>query len=101
MRENTRTGRRIFSGIILICIICLAIISLGSGFEGLHECTGENCLICLLCAVRESIMNGSGLVLCLFGSSLLASGILRGIGYTQSNSACLDTPVCLKVKLSN
>ena len=101
MEKNTKILHRSALCVVWLCIICIVVISVGLGFEGLHECTGESCFICAVISARESIRNGLIFLTCLFGMFLFNQAFLKCLDYTRSSRVCLYTLVGLKVKLSN
>ena len=90
---------------LLVCLIaaCLALFlasALASGIEMGHECTGENCLICMAISLREKALHTLFLLIAVSGIVLV---LAENVAISRDEQTFLVpvTPVCLKVKLSN
>ncbi|MBQ8407913.1 MAG: hypothetical protein IJY39_03525 [Clostridia bacterium] len=65
-----------------------------------HECTGENCLICMAISLRERSVLPM-LLLCMLLAVMPLSAALLLRAHSEQGIYNPVTPVCLKVKLSN
>ncbi len=89
---------------LLLAVVCLFIFTasaLASGHNMGHECTGEDCLICIALSVREKAL-ASIVLLAVVAFALTLSPSSSYIENTVNfiNTA-FKTPVRLKVKLSD
>lgn len=101
MNQKNQSARLIILVLIAVCFFAFIASALASGLNLGHECTGDDCLVCMAISLRERV--SSWLVLLVSSLSILA---LATIKERVDHSACRffpipATPVCLKVKLSD
>jgi hypothetical protein len=85
----------------LLCVFSYAAENAGIEFDVEHDCAGEDCFVCFLVRLQEKITDLlQGLAVLASPAFLFASvqGTVLFSGIAHTNR---ETPVCLKVKLSN
>ena len=98
---RNRSAKAFIRFLIIICVLCIIAIFLSLGVDGMHECNGEDCFICLFATLRESIINGLLLLAVMLGIFSVIALSLGASGTTERTCVSRYTPVGLKVKLSN
>lgn len=96
-----RSAKAIIRFLTVVCVLCIIAIFLSLGGDGMHECSGEDCFICLFATLRESIINGLFLLAVMLGIFSVIALLLGASSATEQTCASRYTPVGLKVKLSN
>ena len=100
MIKGIGTKRMALYLLISVCLFVFVASALASGMDMGHECTGEDCLICMAISLREELFTNLLPV-----AAILALWALTVKTATEPARLCpipvTDTPVCLKVKLSN
>lgn len=86
---------------ILACIFCITVISLFSGIGGLHECSDDFCVVCSVMTLNEQIIRGLLTALCLICLTLIIHNVTEFLRTSDNYRTVVQTPVCLKVKLSD
>ena len=69
--------------------------------EADHDCSGEDCPVCLALAVIEEILKGLSLLLLLVAFSAALTSLVTKLRHAFVPSILFSTPVLLKVKLTN
>ena len=94
--------RRIYSAIAAALVILALIVSvLCLAVESDHECSGEDCYVCRILALCENTIKSFGTVFCVLCAALFLSEFSALSRTPVMPSQCIDSPVSLKVKLSN
>lgn len=96
---------------VLACVFCITVISLFSGIGGLHEwlsgadrhhvCNDEFCVVCSVMTLNEQIIRGLLMVFCLICFTLIIHNVTVFLRTSDNFRMEVQTPVCLKVKLSD
>ena len=101
MKNKALVVRAAVCALIMLGILSFALSSFIPGVCADHDCAGERCVVCLCASVRENlsrvIFTAAG-ALYILAPALLS---LRHAGEGRDNSIKEQTPVYLKVKLSN
>ena len=98
---NVKTNSvKIFALILaIVCILAFIAPTLASGHITGHDCKGEDCLLCL------AITNSNNMRFLMILASIIAIFSIVAIAYrafiTVESSSSVETPVRLKVKLSD
>jgi len=94
-------SRKLIFCVVAFCLFSIVALSLTASVDGNHECTGDNCVMCLATTVREQILNV--MVVLFFAVSAFVLPVFAFLQKREeicfSTVAC--TPVNLKVKLSD
>lgn len=101
MKMNASVKRYLRLAVVLACIFCIAVISLFSGIGGLHECSDEFCVVCSVITLNEQIIRGLLTALCLICCALIICSRTEFLRISEIFRITAQTPVCLKVKLSD
>lgn len=100
MRKGIETKRPALYFLVLVCLFVFVVSALASGLDMGHECTGEDCLICMAVSLREKLFTQLLLV-----AAILTLGVVSVKASAEAAKTTplpvTDTPVCLKVKLSD
>ena len=97
MTKRIKTAVYFMIAVLLFIFIATA---LASGLNMGHECTGEDCLICMAISLRKRSIHPM-LLLCMI-SVLSLFLIAKPTAASPRFTVFVPiTPVCLKVKLSN
>ena len=99
MKKSFLNSKLLIVFAALICLFCFVTFSLAGAADRDHECLGDECMICTLSNVNESIFSFtaamlSGVVLC---GAFALSGLF--CAYVSKIGILRYTPVFLKVKL--
>ena len=89
---------------LILAVVCLFIFTasaLASGHDMGHECTGEDCLICIALSVREKALASIVLLAVVAFALTLSLSSVFVEDIAKSINSALKTPVRLKVKLSD
>ena len=101
VKNRSAAMKAFLCALMIVCILSFALSSFIPGVCADHDCAGERCIVCLCASVRENlsrvIFTAAG-ALYIFAPALLS---LRPAGEGRDNSIKEQTPVYLKVKLSN
>lgn len=85
--------------VIVLFIMAFSLVIVAA--EANHECCGENCPICEIIAICENNIKGLSLIL-VFVSLMVALALMRTfLRDTRAFLCQSQTPVSLKVKLTN
>ena len=99
---NVRSkGIKIF--VILLAFVCLIAFiapTLASGHDTSHDCKGEDCLICLAISTSGNTLRFLVIMACAF-AIISVFAISQNVPVTDESFAMIETPVRLKVKLSD
>ena len=100
MRKGIEIKKIILYLLVSVCLFVFVASALTSGIDMGHDCSGEDCLICIAISLREKLFTNLLPV-----AVILALWALTVKTATEPAKLCplpvTDTPVCLKVKLSN
>ena len=100
MIKGIGTKRMALYLLISVCLFVFVASALASGMDMGHECTGEDCLICMAISLREELFTQLLPVAVIFALWALITKASAESSETYPLPVT-DTPVCLKVKLSN
>lgn len=94
--------KRLFAALLALAFVCALSFSAFAVSAGCgHECSGENCFICLTVSGCSEFL-GIAALLCAFGSLFAAeSGISHTAGHARLFTGAVSTPVSMKIKLSD
>jgi hypothetical protein len=101
MEKRSSLFRSIVCVAILLGVISLIVFSFIPGVCADHDCTGEQCFVCLCVSIQKNL---SGMFLILTGAFFAFAPVAfsrRCIFEKADNFIVEQTPVYLKVKLSN
>ncbi len=98
MTKRNRIIALVLAAIVFLTVaFSLCVIAVEAG----HDCHGEDCPVCELIAVCENNIRGMSLIL-VFVSLMVALALLRPLPRVDRVFLCgSQTPVSLKVKLTN
>ena len=83
-----------------VCVLAFITLTLTSGIEMGHECSGEDCRICMIANLCENVLRY--LLISSYAIAVLALSIILCRTFITIVSASLTaTPIRLKVKLSD
>ena len=96
----TKEMKSVLYLVIAVLLFIFIVNALASGLNMGHECTGEDCLVCLAISLRKRSVQPM-LLLCII-SVLSLSAIAKLVVASPRLAVFVPiTLVCLKVKLSN
>ena len=101
MKKRNSILRSVICVSILLGVISLTVFSFIPGVCADHDCTGEQCFVCLCVSIQKNL---SGMFLILTGAFFAFVPVAfsrRCIFEKADNFIVEQTPVYLKVKLSN
>ena len=102
MEKRSSLFRSIVCVAILLGVISLTVFSFISGVCAEHDCTGEQCFVCLCVSIQKNL---SGVFLIAAGACFVVFALIAFSGRQTPErtdvSIAEQTPVYLKVKLSN
>lgn len=117
--KNVKAKKLLVIIAVITCIFSITAISLFSGIGGLHECTAQSvcshgierdvcqecsedfCFVCSMLTLSEQIINGLLAVAFLVCVALIINIVSKCLRAEEYCPVTAQTPVCLKVKLSN
>lgn len=99
MKKKLLNSKLLIIFAALVSLFCFVTFSLAAAADRDHECMGEECMICTLSSVNESIFSFTAAMLsCVVFCGAFA--ILFNFGaYVYETKIARFTPVFLKVKL--
>ena len=101
MKNRAWVVRAIICALIMLGVLSFVLSSFIPGVCADHDCAGERCVVCLCASAQKNlsrvIFTAAG-ALYILAPALLS---LRHAGEGRDNSIKEQTPVYLKVKLSN
>jgi hypothetical protein len=93
--QNKRTRIIALALILALILTCAFIVFLPSS----HECVGADCIVCTIIESSRSLLTATAAVAVLHQAAKTAVCLLSA--YSDSEPMCDETPVELKVKLSD
>lgn len=101
MKRSIKISKILLYLLIVVCLFIFIACALASGIDIGHECTGDNCLICMAISLHEKAVHTLGLFVAVVSAfALVLTAKLPHVCAEQHSYASV-IPVCLKVKLSN
>ena len=85
----------------LLCLFSYAAENAGAALDVEHDCAGEDCFVCFLVRLQEKITDLLQGLAVLASSAFLFVSVRRTVLFSGISHTNRETPVCLKVKLSN
>ena len=101
VKNKALVVRAVVCALMLVGILSFVVSSFIPGVCADHDCAGERCIVCLCASVRENL---SRIILVAAGVLCLLAPALTSARFTAEDddfSIKEQTPVYLKVKLSN
>jgi hypothetical protein len=102
MKKRNSILRSVICVSILLGVISLTVFSFIPGVCADHDCTGEQCFVCLCVSIQKNL---SGVFLIAAGACFVVFALIAFSGRQTPErtdvSIAEQTPVYLKVKLSN
>jgi hypothetical protein len=101
MLKNISVKKDLTLIITAVCLLCIVMSALAYGIGIGHDCAGESCSICFFISTRDDVFKA----LCIFAAVFflpLTTLFLCGVHINNDSPAfSTETPVRLKVKLSD
>ena len=101
MKNRKNAASLMLIALVAVCLFVFFASALASGHISEHTCTGDDCLVCLAISVRESSLRPLIHLACVI--TLVACLTVTMLAQVRSAlfNYATETPVCLKVKLSD